>query len=149
AAGPGDIVKVSGAETVSASTAITGLYLPGQFTAYIDLSSGVTLTTGALAGYSAIVAGLGTLDVAGTSVTPGEGIVVTESSTVTLPSDVASGDALVVSGPAQLVLDGAKSYAGGTTLNSGQLTVNNNASLGSGTLTVVGGTFAANTARLT
>jgi autotransporter-associated beta strand protein len=149
AAGPGDIVKVSGAETVSASTALTGLYLPGQFTAYITVSSGVTLTTGALAGYSAIVAGPGTLDVAGTAVTPGEGIVVTESSTVTLNGDVASGDALVVSGPAQLILDAAKSYAGGTTLNSGQLTVNNNASLGSGTLTVVGGTFAASTARLT
>jgi autotransporter-associated beta strand protein len=148
-AGPNDIAKVSGAEDVTANTSILGLYLPGQFSAYISIYSGVTLTTGALAGTSATVAGQGTLDVAGTTLTPGEGIVLAESFTMTISSDLASGDALVVSGPAQLVLDGTKSYTGGTILNSGQLSVNKKDSLGSGALTLVGGTFVASASQLT
>ncbi len=53
---------------------------------------------------------------------------------------IASG-ALVKSGTATVTLNTVNSYAGGTTINAGQLNINTNTAIGSGTLTLNGGAF--------
>ncbi len=53
---------------------------------------------------------------------------------------------LVKSGSGTQNLAGSDSYSGGTTLSAGNLTLSNTAALGSGLLTITGGTLEANTA---
>jgi autotransporter-associated beta strand protein len=58
-----------------------------------------------------------------------------------------SGGSLTIIGPGSLALTGASTYTGGTTLSSGQLNINYggsssaNSAIGTGTLTLQGGTF--------
>ena len=52
-----------------------------------------------------------------------------------------SGFSLTKAGAGTLTLDGADTYSGGTTLSAGLLNLNNAAALGSGTLTISGGTI--------
>lgn len=63
--------------------------------------------------------------------------------TITLASPVTGGAgvALAKNGAGTLVLTGANTHAGGTTLNAGTLTITSNASVGTGTLSGAGGTL--------
>ncbi len=55
--------------------------------------------------------------------------------------DGGAGKSLTVSGAGTLILAGADTYSGGTTLSSGQLDLNNASALGTGPLTISGGTI--------
>jgi fibronectin-binding autotransporter adhesin len=63
--------------------------------------------------------------------------------TLTLSGNISDvgGKSLTVSGPGTTILSGANSFSGGTTLSSGTLDANSTTSLGSGPLTVGGGTL--------
>ena len=56
-------------------------------------------------------------------------------------SDSGSGYSLTMAGPGTLTLTGSDTYSGGTTLSGGQLNINAAAALGSGALTISGGTI--------
>ncbi|HYE19668.1 MAG TPA: autotransporter-associated beta strand repeat-containing protein, partial [Tepidisphaeraceae bacterium] len=55
----------------------------------------------------------------------------------------AAGARVTVAGPNAVLLSGANTYTGGTTVNSGDLQVSNNAALGTGALTINGGALTA------
>ena len=59
----------------------------------------------------------------------------------TFSGDIQSGQGLIKDGAGTLVLNGASSFSGGTTLAAGTLRVGNANALGSGSLTVNGGTL--------
>jgi autotransporter-associated beta strand protein len=141
-AGANDIVRLTGSETVSASKSITALLLAGSAT----INGGATLTVGTLASPSSTspsVSGFGILDLAGTTLTPGEGIILNNGDTLTVNNALGSADAVVLSGTGTTNFAGdARNYAGGTILNSGTVELNTENSLGTGTLTLVGGAIA-------
>ena len=139
----GSVVKLTAAPTLTVSTpALAGLVLNGFST--LTLNAGVTLNTGALlaAGATSTTITGGTLNLAGTTVTPGEGIVETDDPTLTISSPLLSTDSLVAAGSGTLSLTASESYTAGTTLDSGTLMVVSGA-LGSGALALVGGSLTA------
>jgi fibronectin-binding autotransporter adhesin len=52
-----------------------------------------------------------------------------------------AGNAITKAGAGTLTLSGTNTYTGGTTLSAGTLNINNNSALGTGTLTIAGGTI--------
>jgi autotransporter-associated beta strand protein len=86
------------------------------------------------------------LDLGSGSVTLGLSPTVSVGSAGTLTVDGAIGDggnhyALTMAGPGALVLTHSNTYGGGTTLAGGMLVVSNSRALGSGSLTINGGTL--------
>lgn len=67
----------------------------------------------------------------------------TIDSTVEISGTVHSGS-LVKSGASQLILSGANTYAGGTTVSQGAIRIGNNAALGTGLVTLSGGSLSSN-----
>src|SRR5262249_54524411 len=71
------------------------------------------------------------------------GIILNNGFTTTLNTALASADAVVLSGTGTTNFAGSdRNYSGGTTLNSGTVLLNTPNSLGTGTLTLLGGTIA-------
>ena len=62
---------------------------------------------------------------------------------LTLSGNITSNGGIIMSGSGSLKLSGNNSYSGNTTLNSGELIINNNNSLGTGTLIFNGGALTA------
>ena len=144
---PGDVVKLSGSQTVSTTTPmLAGLVLNGVGT--LTLSAGVTLHSGALVTTGTLATTISdgaaaVVDLAGPSLA--EGIVQTDNPSLTLGTLLGT-DSLGASGTGTLFMTTTgQNYNGGTTLNSGTLTVVSGG-LGSGTLNLVGGTLTPNAA---
>jgi autotransporter-associated beta strand protein len=116
--------------------------------ALIQAGSGTTILTGAntYAGGTTIEAGTLQIGNGGTSgsiignVTDNATLAFNRADTVTFPGVISGTGSVVQAGPGTLVLPGANSYGGGTTLASGTITVGNNGALGTGTLAMAAGT---------
>ncbi|MDN4591877.1 autotransporter outer membrane beta-barrel domain-containing protein, partial [Xenophilus aerolatus] len=100
---------------------------------------GLTETIGTLNGNGTIGLGSSTLAVGAGDF----GGVISDPSVTHPTTGIASGSGgkLVKYGPGTLTLGGANTYSGGTTLNAGTLMANNDSALGTGALTVNGGTL--------
>ncbi len=99
--------------------------------------SGETYNSGDTAQFQG--AGQGTVTVSGT-VTPAS-VVVTSGNYTFSGGSIGGSSSLVKEGAGILHLGTANTYSGGTILRSGDIEVNHNASLGSGLLTIEGGTI--------
>ena len=63
------------------------------------------------------------------------------SGTLTFSVPISGSGTVTMLGPGTLALGGSNTYTGGTTLSAGQLNINNAAALGTGALTISGGTI--------
>ena len=72
-----------------------------------------------------------------------DGMIDTQSFGLTYAGTITGAGQLVKAGSGALSLTAANSYAGGTALNQGTVAINNDAALGTGTLTFNGGTLQA------
>ena len=108
----------------------------------IAVGNNAALGTGALAmaGGTTLLAGANNLVLANAVSTAGVGTVDTGTNTLTLNGVVSGAGSIAKVGTGNLVLNGANTYAGGTALNAGTITVGNNAGLGTGVLTMADGT---------
>ena len=139
------IATLTGANTFTGATTINaGTLALGAGGSLAD-SSGVTLTaSGAVfditaAGNQAIQALSG---VAGTNVNLGNnGLTVNETGTSTFAGVIGDtgGGSLTMAGTGTLTLSGANTYAGGTTINAGEISVSADNNTGTGNLTLGGG----------
>ncbi len=76
------------------------------------------------------------------TVTLGTNVMLTvSSSTLTVPGAITGAWAIVKDGIGSLVLSGINTYTGGTTVSNGTLLLTNSGTVGSGKLTLAGGTF--------
>jgi autotransporter-associated beta strand protein len=101
-----------------------GILIPTGVSNYLSASTGTISLRGPADG-ELIFQGGGTLQLASSAII----------------ANNTSASSLTKSGSGTLVLNGANSYTGGTTLNSGTLKVGNAGSIGSGTFTINGGTL--------
>jgi fibronectin-binding autotransporter adhesin len=108
----------------------------------ITVGNNAALGTGALAmaGGTTLGAGANNLVLANAVSTAGVGTVDTGTNTLTLAGVVSGAGSIAKVGTGNLVLNGANTYAGGTALNAGTITVGNNAALGTGALTMADAT---------
>lgn len=112
-------------------------------TVAVSNSNGAVTFSGAqfaVDGYTIIGDAL-TTDNANTVVRVGDGTAAGATYTATVNAAIGGSGALVKEDLGTLVLAGANSYSGGTRLSSGTLMANNDAALGSGVLTIQGGTL--------
>ncbi|WP_164156216.1 autotransporter-associated beta strand repeat-containing protein [Sandarakinorhabdus rubra] len=139
--GPGSIAKV-GAGTLVLSNANSYAGGTALNTGTILIGNSSALGTGALAmaGGTTLVAGAPNLLVLNAVSTAGVGTINTGTSTLTLAGIVSGAGSIAKVGTGTLVLNGANSYAGGTTLAAGGITVGTSTALGSGALAMAGGT---------
>ena len=86
-----------------------------------------------------------TTNTASTIVRVGDGTAAGASHTATISAEITGSGGLTKEDQGTLVLSAANTYLGGTQLNEGTLLVNNNLALGSGTLTIQGGTLGSQT----
>ncbi len=122
-----EIVKLAlASESITTSANIAALLLSPSATQTVLVSSGVTLGVGVLARTSAavattisVVSGTATVDMQGTAVTPGEGLVIVGGNTLTISPDFTADDQLILGGAGTISFNGTKSYTGGTYINSG------------------------------
>jgi len=116
--------------------------------AVVQAGSGTTVLSAAnsYAGGTIIEAGTLVIGNGGTTgsiignVTDNGTLAFNRADTVTFPGVISGTGSVVQAGPGTLVLPGANSYGGGTTLASGTITVGNNGALGTGTLAMAAGT---------
>ncbi|WP_095152643.1 autotransporter-associated beta strand repeat-containing protein [Pseudomonas sp. Irchel s3b5] len=136
-AGIGGLVKngaanltLNGANTYFGNTALnSGKLIVGSNTALgsgtLNAAAETTLDANTAISLNNAVALAGALNVGGTA-------------NLTLTGLVSGAGSLVKNGAANLILNAANNYLGGTTLNTGTLTVGNSSALGTGALTVAG-----------
>jgi len=86
-----------------------------------------------------------TTHTASTIVNVGDGTPAGAGYTATVSAGITGSGGLTKEGLGTLVLSAANNYAGGTQLNAGTLQANNNLALGTGTLTIHGGTLGSQT----
>src|SRR5262249_44396552 len=142
AAGPGDIVKLTGNEVLTSNETITALLLAAGASVG---QSGFTLTIGS----GGLLAATGTNTIIGGTLAFGaaEGIVMTNNGATTVLNSPITGTSGVTigspngtavgSGAGTLILPNPNSYTGGTTLSGGVLSIGSGAALGGGTLTLL------------
>jgi autotransporter-associated beta strand protein len=108
------------------NAATTTDYLEGDNVLFDDTATGTT-----------------TVDVSVANVSPGSVAFnnAGKSYTITGSKSIAGSGALTKSGAGSLTITNANTYSGGTTLNAGTLVLNNAASIGTGPLTINGGTL--------
>jgi fibronectin-binding autotransporter adhesin len=155
----GGILILQGTNSSTGGTNITGGTGSGGVTVQTNVanafgSGGVDMTGGSstanlnLEGYSQTIASLGgdvnsNLNLTGAALTiSGTASAGANTTFAGVISDSASGGTLTLSeSGGALSLTGVNTYSGGTTLNAGILGITNNASLGTGGLTMNGGTL--------
>ncbi|PCM47175.1 transporter, partial [Pseudomonas fluorescens] len=120
----------NGANTYFGNTALnTGKLIVGSNTALgvgtLNAAANTTLDANTAVSLNNAVGLAGALNIGGTA-------------DLTLTGLVSGAGSLVKDGAANLILNAANNYLGGTTLNAGTLTVGNSSALGSGALTVAG-----------
>ena len=158
----GGSLQFQGGITVTNPLTISGLGASGQNGALVNVSgtntfNGGTLTLGANA---AISADGGTLSLTSTGSTIGSSananLILTGAAAGTITGTIDTGTGTVTKNGAgtwtltgAAASGGASSYSGGTTLNSGTLLIGAYGPLGSGTLTLSGGTLGANGPQVT
>jgi len=121
------------------------LYSGGRFSV-LPAATNVSIAAGAVLDVNGVTQTIGALAGAGGSaIRLGSGGQLTVSSPFdsTFAGNIsgAAGASLAKRGTGALTLSGANTYGGGTTVSGGTLLVGNSASLGTGTLTLSGGTF--------
>ena len=99
-------------------------------------NGGSTVTVSVSGGSQTIAVPVALFD--NVSVSAASGASLTVSGAV---GDGGAGKSLTISGAGTLILAGSNTYSGGTTLSAGQLNLNNASALGTGTLTISGGTI--------
>lgn len=86
-----------------------------------------------------------TTNTANTIIRVGDGTAAGASQTATISAEITGSGGLAKQDQGTLVLSAANTYAGGTHLDAGTLLANNNLALGSGALTIQGGTLGSQT----
>ena len=145
------LLQLNGANTYTGATTVSAGTLQFGTTGSLSGATPVTVNAGGafdLNGYNESI-----LSLAGTgNVTLGGGTLTVNNTTATTFSGVISGAGnLVAAGPATFSLNSTNTYAGGTTINSGSISITNAAALGNPTnlLTLNGGTLAMSLFNLT
>ncbi len=135
AAGPGDIVKLTGPDALTANKTITALLLAGGLVG----EDGFTLT---LAGGGLAVNATGSVTGGTTVFGSAEGIIQTSAAAIaTIDTPLTGSGGLTIGGAGTTVLPNANpGLSGGVTLAGGTLQVGNGSALGSGTITLINGT---------
>lgn len=82
----------------------------------------------------------------GSFVNVGSGVTLTDTGTLVNVTDGGGNGQLTKNGTGDLALYGTNTYSGGTTVNAGRLLIDNNAALGTGTITFQGGQVRADNA---
>ena len=142
------IIKVTATSpSLSATKSYAALLFAPTANQTLNLVSntlGVGVIAKTSAGFTTQITG-GTIDFIGTGVSSGEGLSIIGGNTMTYTSPFATGNRLILSGAGTQSINGAKTYTGGTTINSGTVSLATNSStLGaSGTVTWVAGTLTA------
>ncbi len=133
-AGMGPLI-LSGTNSYSGGTSLN--------TGAIVIANNSALGTGTvtMADSTALVSALANTVIGNNIVTLGNGTLNTLANNFTINGIISGAGSITKVGTGNLFLNGANSYAGGTALNAGTITVGNNAGLGTGTLTMVDGTF--------
>ena len=146
--GPGTLV-LSAADTYSGGTTVGGGTLQLGNAAALGSTSGAATVSGGVLDLHGYSLGVGALSGAGTI----NNLSGSSTYTLTVGNGNASGTfsgaiqnttgaiALTKTGTGTLALGGSDTYSGGTTLSAGQLNLNNASALGSGALTISGGTI--------
>ena len=146
AAGPGDIVKLVGQETLTANKTITGLVLAGGTAS----ENGFTLTlgVGGLVGTPGPAQGPSSASVFNSNTIIGgtvafgaaEGLVVATGGTIlTINSRITGSGGVTLGGDGVINLPNANVYTGPTTLGGGVLNLGSNTALSSGNVNLVNG----------
>lgn len=139
--GPGGLSKVgSGTLNLSRANSYSGGTALNAGT--ITVGNNAALGTGALtmADGTTLAAGANGLSLANAVATAGVGTIDTGANTLTLSGVVSGAGSIAKVGSGTLVLNGANTYAGGTSLTAGTLRAGNNAALGTGALAMANGT---------
>ncbi|WP_156255167.1 autotransporter-associated beta strand repeat-containing protein [Sandarakinorhabdus oryzae] len=138
---PGQLIKIgSGSLILQGSNSYSGGTLLNAGS--IQLENNNALGSGALtmADGTTLIAGLDGLAVGNNVVTLGNGTIDTGANAFTLSGVISGAGSITKIGSGNLSLSGANLYADGTALNAGIITVLNSSALGTGTLTMAGGT---------
>jgi fibronectin-binding autotransporter adhesin len=121
--------SVAGGVSINSGTATIGQQGPGS---YLTIGSGVNVSgSGSIVASSTAAMILGNLNYTSSANSTYSGAIVGAASTVTLDAPAS----------ATLTLSGSNGYGGGTFLESGTLHLSNSAALGTGKLTITGGTL--------
>lgn len=138
----GGTLTLSGVNTYTGTTTISG------GTVQIAANSGLGATSGSVTFSGGTLATTGTVNVSRVTTLSESGGTIAPASNTTLTwnGKISGSGALTVSGAGTLVLGGLNDYTGGTTINSGTVSINAETRLGntSGALTMAGGTLAIN-----
>ncbi len=137
-----NVISADRTITLNASRSIGSLFFNSPYTYTISGANSLTLngSTGlTLNGSGGAFINVGTLTLASSQTWTGSG-----TGNATVQNTIAgSGTSLTKSGAFTLTLNGANTFSGGLTLNSGLTQFGSNTAAGSGTLTLAGGSIAA------
>jgi autotransporter-associated beta strand protein len=106
--------------------------------AFIDIDTANPITLGGsftFEGSNALDLGTGAVNLSGNRT------ITVDASTLTVDGAISGGHSLIFSGSGTLTLTGTNTYTGGTTLNAGTLNIDSSSAIGTGKLTIDGGTI--------
>jgi autotransporter-associated beta strand protein len=139
--GAGALTKIqSGTLVLNGANTYTGGTTLTAGTIQVGNNTALGTNTLAMAGGTTLQSGVNNLVVANAITTAGVGTIDTQANSFTLNGVISGAGSIAKIGSGNLILNGANTYAGGTALNAGTITVGTNTALGSGRLTAADGT---------
>jgi autotransporter-associated beta strand protein len=143
--GDGRLTKIqSGTLVLNGANSYTGGTTLTAGTIQVGANTALGTNTLAMAGGTTLQSGVNNLVVANNITTAGVGTIDTQANTFTLGGVISGAGSVTKIGSGNLVLNGANSYTGGSSINAGTVTAGNNSAFGTGLVTMADGTVLAN-----